>query len=60
MMSQFQLEDIKIGTSLDSSGFAKEMTEMMAAAGADVETINKILAGMGFEPEIHYVEIPFE
>ena len=60
MLTQFQMEDIEIGTSLDTSGYAKAMTEMMAAAGTDIETINNILAGMGFEPEVTYVKIPVE
>ena len=60
MLEQFQMEDIEIGTSLDTSGYAMAMTEMMAAAGTDIDTINSILAGMGFEPEITYVDIPVD
>lgn len=58
MLTQFQMEDIEIGTSLDTSGYADAMTKMMAAAGTDIETINNILAGMGFEPEVTYIEVP--
>jgi hypothetical protein len=45
---------------LDQSGYATAMTEMMAAAGTDIETINNILSGLGFEPEVTYKEIPMD
>ena len=60
MMEQLQAEDLQIGTSLDQSGYATAMTEMMAAAGTDIETINNILSGLGFEPEVTYKEIPMD
>lgn len=64
LMDQVQQDiengDLTIGTSLDTSGYAMAMTEMMAAAGTDIETINNILAGMGFEPEVTYVNIPVD
>ena len=54
MIDNIEAEDIAVGTSLDTSGYAKAMTEMMAAAGVDIDTINSILAGVGFEPEVSY------
>ena len=52
--------DLKIGASLDSTGMTDSFNEMLLNGEATVEEMNKLLKGIGFEPEIGYKDMKID
>lgn len=54
------LENMEIGTSLDTTGFDTALQAMLDSGALTVDQVNSILAGVGFEPEITWEDVPVE
>ena len=54
------LENMEIGTSLDTTGFDVALQSMLDSGALTVDQVNAILAGVGFEPEITWEDVPVE
>lgn len=54
------LENMEIGTSLDTTGFDTALQAMLDSGALTVDQVNAILAGVGFEPEITWEDVPVE
>lgn len=55
-----EFNDLEIGASLDDSGMTEKFNEMLANGEITVDEMNKLLTGIGFEPDIQYIDIPME
>lgn len=52
------MPDLEVGATLDDSGFKLTLERLLAAGQITVDQMNAILSGIGFTPDISYVEIP--
>lgn len=52
------MPDLEVGATLDDSGFKSTLERLLAAGQITVDQMNAILSGIGFTPDISYVEIP--
>lgn len=52
------LSDLQVGATLDDAPFYDSLQEMAIAAGMGADDVNKILEGIGYEPEVTEVTIP--
>lgn len=60
MIMNTDLEDMEIGTSLDTTGLDIALQGMLDSSAMTVEQCNAILEGLGFEPEVNYMEVPVQ
>ena len=52
------MPDLEIGATLDDTGFRGVLEQLLADGQITVDQMNAILSGIGFTPDISYVEIP--
>lgn len=52
------MPDLEIGATLDDTGFRGVLEQLLADGQITVDQMNSILSGIGFTPDITYVEIP--
>ena len=60
MIMNTDLEDMEIGASLDTTGLDVALQSMLDSSSMTVEQCNAILEGLGFEPEVNYMEVPVQ
>ena len=60
MIINTDLEDMEIGASLDTTGLDVALQSMLDSSSMTVEQCNAILEGLGFEPEVNYMEVPVQ
>lgn len=54
---QLNQQDIEIGATIDDAPALDALTEMMEAAGMTVDQIQEALNGLGWEPEVDYIQM---
>lgn len=52
------MPDLEVGATLDDSGFKGVLEQLLADGQITVDDMNAILSGIGFTPDVSYVEIP--
>lgn len=52
------MPDLEIGATLDDTGFRGVLEQLLTDGQITVDQMNSILSGIGFTPDITYVEIP--
>ena len=52
------MPDLEIGATLDDTGFKGVLEQLLTDGQITVDQMNSILSGIGFTPDITYVEIP--
>ena len=57
MIQDTDLENLKIGASLDSTGLTSAFQEVVNSAQMTTDEANAALAALGFEPKIEWVEV---
>ena len=57
MIQDTDLENLKIGASLDSTGLTSAFQEVINSAQMTTDEANAALAALGFEPKIEWVEV---
>ena len=56
-LANVELDDIEIGTTLDQTGFADGLQALLDSGHTTVQQMNKILEGIGYEPNIEYEKV---
>ena len=59
-IANFPIEDLKVGASLDDTEYYAALQSMIDSGQITVDEANKILDGLGFEPEVTYLEVPMD
>ena len=58
LISHFDIEDVKVGTSINTSPIIQGLNQLVTAGTITRDSMNAILAGIGVEPQITYKDIP--
>ena len=56
-LANVNLDDIEVGATLDSTGFAAGLQGLLDSGAVTVEQMNDILSGIGYEPIIEYEQV---
>lgn len=59
-LANIDLDDIKVGTTLDQTGFSEGLQALLDSGAVTVEQMNSILEGIGYEPNIEYETVEIE
>lgn len=55
-----EFNDLEIGATLDSTGMTAAFQALLDSGAITVDQMNSILSGIGFEPDIDYVDVPLD
>lgn len=55
-----EFNDLEVGATLDDSGMTDKFNEMLSNGEITVDEMNRLLKGIGFEPEIGYKDMPID
>ena len=58
LISNFDIKDVKVGTSINTSPMIKGLNSLVDAGVITRDSMNAILSGIGVEPQVTYKDIP--